>query len=147
MNGKENYIKQVQENMGKYKDKLSKIDELLESYKSNNKPKFLAQRNTLKDKFDQAEQMLKEITSSSEEDVEKIKENAGEIFDNLKEAFHEFSSFLTIEQLSRTKDEIVNFSNEKLDEVQNFIKEHPLTVAAWTVGIGFLIGALLTRSK
>lgn len=127
--------------------KINFLDELLESYKSNSKPKFLAQRNTLKDKFDQAEQMFKEITSFSEENVEKIKENAGEIFDNLKEAFHEFSSFLTMEQLSRTKDEIVNFSNEKLDEVQNFIKEHPLNVAAWTMGIGFLIGTLLTRSK
>ena len=147
MSTKDDYIKQAQKNMDKYKDKISKIDNLLEKYKSEGNSDLLAQRENLKDKFDQAEKMLKKITSSSEENYEKIKESAAEVFDNVKEAFHDFSSFLTIEQLSRAKDEIVDFGNEKLDEVQSFIKKRPLTIAAWAVGIGFLIVTLLTRSK
>ncbi len=83
----------------------------------------------------------------SEENYEKIKENAGEIFDDVKEGFHEFSSLLTMEQLHRAKEEIVDFGNEKLDEIQSLIKERPLTIAAWAIGIGFLIGTLWIRSK
>ncbi len=147
MSKKEDYIKQAEKSMDKYKEKISKIDNLLENYKSNGKNELVAQRENLKEKFDQAEQMLKKITSSSEENYEKIKENATEIFDNVKEAFHEFSSFLTLEQLSRTKEELVDYGSEKLDEVQSLIKKHPLKVAAWAVGIGFIIGSLLTRSK
>jgi len=147
MSKKEDYIKQAEKQMDKYKDKISKIDNLLENTKASGKSELLAQRENLKDKFDQAEQMLKKIKSGSEENYEKIKENAAEIFDNVKEAFHEFSSFLTMEQLYRTKDEIVDYGNEKLDEVQSFVKERPLTVAAWAMGIGFIIGTLFTRSK
>ena len=70
-----------------------------------------------------------------------------EVFDNVKDAFYDFSNFLTMEQLYRTKDEIIDYGNDKLDEVEKLIKERPLTVAACAIGIGFLIGVLLTRSK
>lgn len=147
MSTKDDYIKQAQQSVDKYKDKISKIDNLLEKYKGEGKSDLFAHRENLKDKFDQAEKMLKKITSSSEENYEKIKETASEVFGNVKEAFHDFSSFLTLDQLSRAKDEVVDFGNEKLDEIQSYIKKRPLTIAAWAVGIGFLIGTLFTRSK
>lgn len=147
MSKKDNYIKKAEKQMDKYKDKISKIDNLLKNTKASGKSELLAQRENLKDKFDEAEQILKKIKSGSEENYEKIKENAAEIFDNVKEAFNEFSSFLSLEHLYRTKDEIVDYGNEKLDEVQSFAKERPLTIAAWAMGIGFIIGTLCTRSK
>lgn len=147
MSDKEKYTKQAQAQMDKYKNKISKIDDLLKSYKSSGRSELLAQKENLQDKFDQAEKMLKKIKSSSEENYEELKENAAEIFENVKDAFQEFSSFLSMEQLYRTKDEIVDYGNEKLDEVQTFVKERPLTVAACAMGIGFVIGLLLTRSK
>lgn len=144
---KEDYIEQLEANMKKYNEKISKIDRALENYKSDNKSALLAQRENLKEKFEQGEQMLKKIKSATEDNYEKIQENAAEIFESIKEAFHEFSNFLTMEQLSRTKDEIMDYGNEKLDEVQSFIKNRPLTMAVWAMGIGFLIGTLFTRSK
>lgn len=147
MNTKESYTKKVQQQMDKYKDKLSKIDDLLKNSQSKSKSELLSQRENLQEKFDEAEKMLKKVMSSSEENYEKIKENAIEIFENVQEAFHEFSSFLTIEQLYRAKDEIIDYGGDKLDEAERFIKNRPLTVAACALGIGFLLGTILMRSK
>jgi ElaB/YqjD/DUF883 family membrane-anchored ribosome-binding protein len=52
-----------------------------------------------------------------------------------------------MEQLSHAKDEIIDFSSEKLGEVENFIKKRPLKAAAWAMGIGFIAGLILTRTK
>jgi len=147
MNTKESYTKKVQKQMDKYKDKLSKIDDSLKNTKSKGRAELLSQRDNLQEKFDEAEKMLKKVSSSSEEAYEKIKENAVEVFENVQDAFHEFSSFLSMEQLYRTKDEIIDYGSDKLDEAEKLIKERPLTVAACAIGIGFLIGAFLTRSK
>ena len=147
MNTKQSYTNQVQKQMDKYKDKLSKIDDLLKNTKSKGRSELVSQRENLQDKFDEAEKMLKKVSSSSEETYEKIKENAVEIFENVRDAFHDFSSFLTMEQLYRTKDEIIDYGHDKLDEAEKLIKERPLTVAACAMGIGFLIGAFLTRPK
>ncbi|MBS0271835.1 MAG: DUF883 family protein [Proteobacteria bacterium] len=130
-----------------YKEKISKIDDLLKKYKLNNRDQLLLQRDSLKDKLDQGEKMLKKVKSSSEENYEQIKESALEVFDNVKEAFHDFSNVLSLEHLNHAKDEIVDYSNEKLDEMHTLIKKHPLTMAAWAVGVGFIIGTLFMRSK
>ncbi len=147
MTNKETYTKKVQKQMEKYQEKISKIDDLLKDSKASGKAALLSQQNTLKDKFKEGEKMLKKIESSTEEGFENIKESAVEIFDEVKDAFHEFSHFLSLNQLSHAKDEIVDYGNEKLDDVQALVKNHPLTVAACAVGIGFIIGAYLTRSK
>ena len=147
MNTKKDYIEQIQNDIDKYKDKISKIDILLENYNSNNKSELLDHRKNLKDKFEKAESMLEKIKSGGEEEYEKIKGEASEVFDGVKEAFHEFSSFLTIEQLYRAKDEIIDYGNEKLDEAQELLKQHPLTAAASALTLGFVIGSLFTRSK
>lgn len=147
MNMKENYTNQAQKQMDKYKDKLFKIDDLLKSPQSRGRSALVSQRENLQGKFDEAEKVLKQISSSSEETFEKTKDSAVEIFENLRDAFQDFSSFTTIEQLYRTKDEILDYSQDKLDEAQKLIKERPLMVAACAIGLGFLIGVLLTRSK
>ncbi len=144
---KEDYIKEIEASMEKYKGKISKIDNLLENYKAENKSDLIAQRQNLKEKFEQGEKMLKQIKSSSEESYEKIRESAGEVFEGIKDAFYELSHFLTMDQLSRTKDEMIDLGNEKVEEIQNFIKDHPLATATWAMGIGFLVGTLYTRSK
>lgn len=147
MSTKENYMKQIQDQMEKYKNKLSKIDELLKNSKSKGRSELLDQRKNLQEKFDEAEDMVKKISNSSEEAYEKIKENAVEVFDSVKEAFQDFSSFCSLNHLQEAKDEMIELGSEKLDEIESLIKNRPLTAAACAMGIGFLIGALLTRSK
>lgn len=147
MRTKQEYIEQIQNNIDKYKDKISKIDKLLENYNPNNKSELLNHRKNLKNKFEKAEGMLEKVKSAGEEEYEKIKEEASEVFDGIKEAFHEFSSFLTIEELYHVKDEIVDYGNEKLDEAQELLKQHPLTAAASALTLGFIIGSFFTRSK
>lgn len=147
MSTRENYTKQIQNQLIEYKDKLSKIDDLLKNSKSKRRAELLTQRKTLQDKFDEAEQMLKKVTAASEENYEKIKETAVEVFDNVKEAFQDFSSFLSLDHLYETKDEIIDYGEEKLDEIETLIKNRPLTATVCALSIGFLIGTLLTRSK
>lgn len=147
MNTKEAYTNQVQKQMEKYKDKLPKIDDLLKNSKSEWGAELLSQRENLQDKFNEAEKMLRRVSSSSEDAYEKIKEDALEVFEEVKEAFQEFSSFLTLEQLYRAKEEILDYGNDKLDEVESFIKNRPLSVAVCAIGVGFLIGKLLSHSK
>jgi len=147
MKTKEDYIEQIQKNIDKYKDKISKTDKLLENYHSNNKSELLDHRKNLKNKFEKAEGMLEKIKFAGEKEYEQIKEEASEVFDGIKEAFHEFSSFLTIEQLYHAKDEIIDYGNEKLDEAQELLKQHPLAAAASALTLGFIIGSLFTRSK
>ena len=77
MDTKENYTKQVKNQMEKYKDKLSKIDDLLKNTTSKGRGELLSQRGNLQDKYDKAEKMLREVTASSDEAYEKIKDTAG----------------------------------------------------------------------
>jgi len=147
MDTKEDYIKELEKNMDKYKNKISKVDSLLANYNSSNKAELLNQHQSLKHKFVDCGDILKEIKSAGEEEYEQIKEKSSEIFEDIKNAFEEFSSFLTMEQLCLVKDEIVDFGNEKLAEVQELLKQHPLTAAASALILGFIIGTLFTRSK
>ena len=147
MDTKEAYIKQVEKQMESYQNKINKIDDILKNYKSDNKSEILAHRKDLSERFEQAENMLKKIKSSSAEGYEEIKEEAKEIFTHVKDALQEFSSSLSLDRLSRVKEEVVEFGSEKIDEMQELMKKHPITVAAWAISIGFIIGTLFTRSK
>lgn len=147
MNEKEEYIKKFQDQMDKYKNKISQIDNFLENYTSGDRESLTAQRADLKNKFDEAEQMLKKIQASSDDTFEKIKENASEIFDAVKDAFYNLFHLLTLEKLYRAKDEIINLSNEKVHEIDDLIKSHPFISIGSALGIGFIIGTLLARSK
>lgn len=147
MSNKKDYIKTLETTIDKYKNKISKIDTFLENYKSDNKEHLLAERDNLKEKFAQGEKMLQKIQASSEDTYESIKEASSEIFESVKEAFQEFSHLITMEQLVRAKDEIVEYGHEKADELQDYIKNRPLATAAWAMGIGLFVGILLSRSK
>jgi len=147
MANKEEYIKELESNMDKYKNKISKIDSLLKNYKSDDKNNLVTESDNLKLKLQQAEQSLKKLKSATADTYETLKESSEEMWGSIKEAFHEFSSLLSMEQLIRTKDEIADYGSERIEDVQEYIKKRPLMTAAWALGIGFLVGTLLTRSK
>lgn len=93
------------------------------------------------------EEIFKKLKSSTEENYEEVHEAFTKSFEAIKESFHEFSSLLTMEQLYRTKDEIADFSQEKIDEVEEYIRKYPALTAACALGIGFLVGTLLKIKK
>lgn len=147
MSKKETYIKELETNLENYKNKISKIENLLEDYKGSNKRDLLNQKATLQEKFDDGKKMLKKIQAASEQEYEKMRESAGTIFESIKEAFYDFSHFLTLEQLARTKKELTQLGGQTVDEAQDIIKHHPLAIAAGALGLGFIVGTLLARSK
>lgn len=147
MNKKEDYVKKAEQQIEKYKDKISKIDNLLRTYQEKDKAELISQGESLKNNLGKAEQAIKDIVSASEEHYEDLKEKAEEVFGHIKEAFHDFSYSLALENLAQAKEEVIDFSTEKLDEMQDLFRKRPLTAALWSLGIGFLLGCLLTRSK
>lgn len=147
MRKKEKYIESIENKIEKYKDKLSDVDKLMKSYKSNNKAQLEKERQNLKEKYKEAEAIFKKLKSSSQANFEDIKESSIYIFEDLKEAFEDFSDLLTLEKLYHVKDEVLDYGNEKVSEVQEYIKKKPLTCAALALGVGYLLGTLCKRSK
>jgi len=60
MDTKEDYIKELEKNMDKYKNKISKVDSLLANYNSSNKPELLNQHQSLRHKFVDCGDIIKE---------------------------------------------------------------------------------------
>lgn len=52
---KEDYVNELEARMEKYKNKISKIDELVSNYKTSNKKQLMAERDSLKEKFQEGE--------------------------------------------------------------------------------------------
>lgn len=142
-----NYIQDMESHLEKYKNKLSKIEGFLNDYSAKNKDYLTSENNSLKDTFKKGEDIFKKLKSATEENYEEVHEAFTKSFEAIKEGFREFSTLLTMEQLYRTKDEIVDYGQEKIDEVEEYIKKHPALTAACALGIGFLVGTLLKIKK
>lgn len=147
MEKNEKYIKSLESSMKKYQEKIASIDSLLKEYKAHNKEHLMAGRDDIKEKLKKAEDIFKKLKSSSKENYDEIKSSSLDAVDALKEAFHDFSGLLTLDQLYYAKDEIAEYGCRKVNQVEDYIKQKPLASAACALGIGFLVGIYLMRSK
>ena len=141
------YIQEMDSNMKKYKDKISKIENFLSEYSAGDKAHLVSENNSLKEAFEKGEDIFKKLKSSTEENYEEIHEAFAKAFEGIKEGFREFSTLLTMEQLWRAKDEITDYGQEKIDELQECIKKRPLLTAVCALGAGLLLGTLLKIRK
>ncbi len=146
MDKKDKYIKKIESNLKKYKDKISKIDSIMTDYKSSDRKHLLSESKNIKEKLKSAEGLFEKLKNSSQQNYEEIKESSSEVFDAVNDAFGEFSTLLTMDQLNHVKEDIVDYGHDKIFQIEDCIKKNPLTCAAYALGIGFLIG-ILTRSK
>lgn len=141
------YIQEAEKRMKKYQDVLSSITKFMESrYEKKNKDIQGYEKNIAK-QFSDAEKKLKDVKEAGEEEFEKVKESLGQIFDEIKGSLYDFSKYLSIDQLYKGKDELISFGNEKLEEAQQLLKNHPFMAAGSALSIGFIIGKLFGRSK
>ena len=147
MDKKDKFIKKTESTLEKYKDKIEKIDTLLANYKSTDKALLVTESKKIKENLKKADVAFKKLQSSSQDTFEEIKEYSLEIFDKLNDSFDEFSTHFTVDQLHHYKDEIANYGSEKISQAQSYIKKNPFTCAAYALGIGFILGKLLGRSK
>lgn len=147
MNTNEKFLKGIESSLEKYKEKLTKIDDLLAQHKSSDKARLVSQTKKLKEKLKRAETGFQELKDSSQDKFETIKASFLEIYDTLNDSFSEFTSYLTLDQFQEYKDDMVNYGIDKIKEAENYIKKNPLAGTAWAFGIGAILGALLCRSK
>ena len=147
MTKNEKFLKGIESTLERYKTKISKIDGLLTDYKSPEKAHLVSESKKIRKNIEKAETAFQKLQSASQDKFEDIKESSLEIFDSLNEAFGEFSAHFTIDQLHHYKDEIKHYGNDKIIEAQEYIKKNPIACAAIALGIGYVIGKLLNRSK
>lgn len=141
------YIQEAEKKMKKYQDVLAGISKFLESrYEKKNKD-IQAYEKTLTKQFTDAEKQLTKIKDAGEDEVEKVNEALGQVFDEIKSSLYDFSKYISVDQLYKGKDELINFGNEKLEEAQQLLKNHPFMAAGSALSIGFIIGKLFGRSK
>ncbi|HUX79994.1 MAG TPA: DUF883 C-terminal domain-containing protein [Alphaproteobacteria bacterium] len=147
MTKNEKFLKGIESTLKRYKNKISKIDDLIAKNKSPAKAALAEESKNIKESLKKAEGAFQKLQTASQDKFEGIKESSAEIFDTLHNAFDEFSSHLTVDQLNHYKDEVANYGCDKMCDAQDYIKKNPLTAAACALGIGFVIGKLLSRSK
>ena len=142
MQDKEKYLKELESKIEKYKNKIKDMEIAMEGYKSKSKDNLMTESNNIKSQFKEAEEIFQKLKSSTEDEYEEIKESSAEIFEALKDAFNELSTSISFGNLSK---EIKELSNEKIVEIEDYIKEKPLTCASWAFGIGLVTGILIRR--
>ena len=147
MDKREKFLKGTEATLENYKRKIAKIDALLTNYKSSEKAHLVAESKKVKKSIEKAEDAFQALKASSQDKFEEIKASFVEIYDTLSDAFDEFSSHFTLDQFHHYKDEITNYGNDKIVEAQECIKKNPLACAAIALGVGYILGKLLNRSK
>ncbi len=147
MTKNEKFLKGIESTLEKYKNKILKIDDLMKKYKSPDKAHLLSESKKIKEILKKTEVTFKQLQATSQDKFEDMKESFLEIFDSLSESLNELLSHLTIDQFHYYKDEITNYGCDKMEDAQAYIKKNPLTCAAWALGIGFILGKLISRSK
>jgi len=100
---------------------------------------------------DKAEAQLEEFLSADESTIGKVKENVQEVVhqgvEKGKEALHQGME-KGKEALHQGKDYVQNHSmSEMANDLKELIGRHPVYSAVIGVGVGFLVGRLLTSSK
>lgn len=147
MENKEQHYQDLNSKLEKYKKKISIIDKLLKNHRSHDKEHLISEINKLKGIYQQAEDIFQTLAYATEENYEEIKKSSIEIFEILKKSSDQFSHLLTMGQLSHMKEEIRDFGNEKLSEIEEYAKEKPFTCAAGAFGVGLLVGAITVRVR
>lgn len=147
MKSKDKYIKNAENSMKKYKDKISKIESELKKYESKGKMNLLSESNKLKEKYKEAEKMVKSLKTSTADNFEDLKDEAVSLFNDLKDGYSQLSNLITKDKIMHTKEDIVEYGREKVSKIEDYSKKNPVKIAAISLAVGFVIGQLTRRSK
>ena len=114
--------------MKKYKSKIKKIDASLKDSKLKGRDQLLSEVQGLKTKLKLAEDILKRLKSSPPGDFEDVKAISTAMFDQLKKSLQGYSESLSMDPVYRAKDDVVEYSCEKITQVEDCIKKKPLFI-------------------
>lgn len=147
MADREENLKELEAEIKKFKAKVKVIENSLKKASAQGKEKLLSEKQELQKKLKLAEDIYKKLKSAPPGNYGDIKAVSSALFDYLKGNVQGYSQLLSMDPVYKTKDEVVDFSCEKVAQVEECIKKKPLLSAACALGIGFILGKLLTRSK
>lgn len=147
MADREENLKELDGEIKNIKDKIKIIESSLKKAKSQAKEKLLSEKQELQKKLKLAEDIYQKLESAPPGSYGDLKAVSSALFDYLKGNVQEYTHLLSMDPVYHAKDDVIEFSCEKAAQVEKCIKEKPLLSAACALGIGFILGALLTRSK
>ena len=145
MDNRTQYLNEIDSNLKKYREKISKMNNVVKNSSHKNKDILLSE--DLEKKYQKAEDIFKKLKSSSQENFAEIKAASTEIFDSLSQSFDKVTQLISEEDLNRLKKEAVKFGVQKASEAGGLVKKHPLTFLTGAFGVGILIGLFFNRFK
>ena len=147
MSDRQKDIKELDSEIKKYKASIKTLETALKDPKIKGREELLSKVQGLNKQLKLAETILQKLKKAPPGDFEDLKAVTSAIFGNFKQSMHEHSNPFTMDKVNHAKDHVKDFSNEKVHKVKECIKEKPLLSAACALGVGFIIGALINRSK
>jgi ElaB/YqjD/DUF883 family membrane-anchored ribosome-binding protein len=88
---------------------------------------------------------LRNVVRQAEELLRAVGEDTGDVMSTLRSRVHEAVDTAK-SRLSDLEEEAVVASRQAASAAEEFIRENPWTTVGVAVGVGLLLGALLTRS-
>ena len=146
MEDKDKFMNSLENNLSRYERKISKASKAMENYPASERDSISSEIENLKEKYKDAQKVFQDMKYATEDNWNTLKDSSAEVFKALKEAFTEFSGYISLDQLNHVKEEVMDYGHEKLDDLSNCIKRKPISAALWAMGIGFMLGKIL-RSK
>jgi ElaB/YqjD/DUF883 family membrane-anchored ribosome-binding protein len=146
MKNKDELMKELEEKLDKYSAKLSKIKSIATTKLSGNESVQSKIENT-QGKLKEAYAVYENLKEASADDWQELKKSSSKAVEALKDSFHEIMNGETKDQLSSVKDEIWDFGEDKLHELEKQLKEKPFASAAFALGVGFVLGRFFSWLK
>lgn len=147
MNDKEKYLTDMQKNLDRYQRKFENASKSVANYSAQKKDQANSEIEHLKGRLDSAQQVYGDLKKATADNWDSLKDTASEAFRDLKDGFYEYADYLSLESLGHVKDEVMDYGQERMNDLSDCIKKKPFTSAAWALGIGFILGKMMTKAK
>ncbi|MGI4851734.1 MAG: hypothetical protein ACRYGR_07310 [Janthinobacterium lividum] len=146
MEDKDKFMSGLENNLSRYERKISKASKAMQNYPESERESYNSEIENIKEKYKDAQKVFQDMKYATEDNWNTLKDSSGEVLKSLKEAFNEFSGYISLDQVNQVKEDVMDYGHEKLDDLSNCIKKKPISAALWAMGIGFVLGKIL-RSK
>lgn len=145
-NNRDKFLSSLEDTLNQYEYKIKKLSKNMANSTSEGKESLSQALKNIQKKYQKAEKVYQNLKGATESNWEEIKSQASEIFDELYDAFNEITDNFSWNHLNQVTEEVMDYGQEKLDQLSDCIKKKPFTSALWALGIGFVLGKIL-RTK
>jgi ElaB/YqjD/DUF883 family membrane-anchored ribosome-binding protein len=131
MQARTEYLTELKLTLDNYTEQLATIKNEFQDASENDVDTLT---KSLKSLLSKAQDAYKKLAAASEDDWDEVRKITAKVFTDLQKAFSEVFD-------SKTK-QIMQMSHQAAENVEGYVKEHPLKSILMSLGLGVLIGKL-----